>query len=85
MRQGAKNLDLNAIMQNVDSEQFSFESFKSVYDTDPRLKALVKNFDKTGIEPKTQNELASTANPKPDTGSDSVSAMAKRAVDLKDL
>jgi len=73
-------------MQNVGSEQFSFESFKSVYDTDTRVKALVKNFDKTGVEPKTQNEIEGSANPDPDTSdSDKVGQMAKRAVDLKDL
>ena len=85
MRQGAKNLDFNALMQNVGSEQFSFESFKSVYDTDPRVKALVKNFDKTGVEPKTQTEIEGPATPEPEGNADTVNTMAKRAVDLKDL
>lgn len=86
MRQGAKNLDLNKLMQNVGSEQFDYDTFKNAYDTDPRIKAMVKNFDKVGIEPKTQNELSpepSTNNNAP--GGDAVGQMAKRATDLGDL
>ena len=71
-------------MQNVGSEQFDFETFKAAYDTDPRVKAMVKNFDKDGIEPKTQKEreagIASTG----DDGSDTVGQMAQRATDLGD-
>lgn len=73
-------------MQNVDAEQFSFESFKAAYDTDPRIKPLIKNFDRSGIEPATQNELeggddddAAVAS---DGDGDTVGQMAQRATDL---
>ena len=73
-------------MQNVGSEQFDFGTFKSAYDTDPRVKAMVKNFDKVGIEVKTQQELEG-GDDLPATGDDtgtSVSQMAKSATDLSD-
>lgn len=88
MRQGAKNLDLNMLMQNVGAEQFDFGTFKAAYDTDARVKALVKNFNKEGVEPKTQKELEGgddDINSGADSGKDTVGQMASRAVDLKDL
>lgn len=72
-------------MQNVGSEQFDFETFKSAYDTDPRVKSMVKNFDKNGIEPKTQNELQGSDDvPTTNTGGQTVGQMAKSATDLGD-
>ena len=72
-------------MQNGGAPQFDFGTFKAAYDTDPRVKAMIKNFDKLGIEPKTKNMLD---NPKMgdtgDAGGDSVGAMAKRATDVGD-
>ena len=73
-------------MQNVGAPQFDFGTFKAAYDTDPRVKAMIKNFDKVGIEPKTKNTLD---NPKQGddvgaAGGDSVSSMAKRATDVGD-
>jgi len=77
------NLDLNKIMQNVDGEQFDYQSFKNIYDTDPRVKALVHNFNEDGIEPKTEkNKDVATQN---NQETDSVEKMAKRATDLNDL
>lgn len=84
-RQGAKNLDLNKLMQNVGAESFDFGTFKAAYDTDPRVKSMVKNFDKRGIEPKTKNELEGGDTAGANAGADSVSTMAKRATDLGDL
>ena len=85
IKSGAKNVDLNKLMQNVGAPQFDFGTFKAAYDTDPRVKAMIKNFDKLGIEPKTKNMLD---NPKMgdtgDAGGDSVGAMAKRATDVGD-
>lgn len=71
-------------MQNVGAESFDFGTFKAAYDTDPRVKAMVKNFSKYGIEPKTKNELDSGAVSSTSDGG-GVDAMAKRATDLTDL
>ena len=43
-------------MQNTGRNQFSFELFKAAYDSDPRIQAIVKNFDKEKIELK-QSEV----------------------------
>lgn len=73
-------------MQNVGAEQFDFGTFKAAYDTDARVKTMVKNFSKYGIEPKTKNELDNGDEISADSGSDNtVSNMAKSATDLKDL
>lgn len=85
IKKGAKNLDLNKLMQNVGSESFDFGTFKAAYDTDPRIKSMIKNFDKRGIEPKTKNELEGGDTASSAGGSNSVSTMAKRATDLGDL
>ena len=85
-KSGAKNLDLNKLMQNVGAESFDFGTFKAAYDTDPRVKAMVKNFDKRGIEPMTKNEIDSgNASAGASGGADTVGSMAKRATDLGDL
>lgn len=79
-----KNLDLNRIMQNMGGEAFAYDSFKSAYDSDPQVKDLVEKFDEDGITLKTQESSpeigASNAG-----GDNTVSQMAKRATDLKDL
>lgn len=71
-------------MQNVGAEQFDFGTFKAAYDTDPRVKTMVKNFDKVGIEPKTKNELDDGSTDAGSQGGDTVSQMAQRATDLGD-
>ena len=43
-------------MQSTGRNQFSFELFKVAYDSDPRIQAIVKNFDKEKIELK-QSEV----------------------------
>ena len=85
IKSGAKNLDLNKLMQNVGAESFDFGTFKAAYDTDPRIKSMVKNFDKRGIEPKTKNELEGGDTATATGGADTVGSMAKRATDLGDL
>ena len=85
MKQGAKNLNLNKLMSNVGNPQFDFGTFKAAYDTDPRIKTMVKNFDKIGIEVKTQNELEGEPTSTAPASGDKVGQMAKNAVDLKDL
>lgn len=85
IKSGAKNLDLNKLMQNVGAESFDFGTFKAAYDTDPRVKAMIKNFDKRGIEPNTKNELDDGTGGSSAPGRDTVGSMAKRATDLGDL
>jgi len=68
-------------MQNVGGEQFDYGTFKAAYDTDERVKAMVKDFSKYGIEPKTkvggEDETPSSTG----DGS-SVDQMAKSATDV---
>jgi hypothetical protein len=81
IKQGALNLDLNKLMQNVGGEQFDFGTFKAAYDTDPRVKTMVKNFSAAGVEPKTkENEKDEPQVNEP--GGDTVASMAKSATDL---
>ena len=72
-------------MQNVGAEQFDYGTFKAAYDTDPRVKTMIKNFDQVGIEPKTAKELEAGDDPSSNGDGDTVSQMAKRATDLSDL
>jgi hypothetical protein len=60
------------------SEQFDYETFKLAYDSDPRIKPLVKNFDQEGITLATDAE-AESAPQQQTTSKNSVSQMAKRA------
>ena len=83
IKQGAKNLDLNKIMQNVGGEQFDYGTFKAAYDTDPRVKTMVKNFNSDGVEPKTKKDTETGA-PQQDAQGDSVGQMAKSATNLGD-
>lgn len=69
-------------MSNAEANQFSFDTFKAAYDTDPRVQNLVTNFDKDKIDLK-NSEVDDLA--KPQGGSDTVGDMAKSAVDLNDL
>ena len=81
IRSGARNLDLNKLMQNVGAEQFDYGTFKAVYDTDPRIKSMIQNFSEKGIEPKTKQQTTNT--PQGDTtGNNTVASMAKSATDV---
>ena len=67
-------------MRSSGIEQFSYDSFKAAYDSDPRVKALVKNFDQKGVTLATDEE---SNLPQQDAkGDNTVSNMAKRATDL---
>lgn len=74
-------------MQNQGKGQFTFDVFKAAYDSDPRLKALVTNFDKEKIELK-QSEMddvdAAATDGAAATAADAnaVSNMAKSATDV---
>lgn len=85
IRQGALNLDLNKLMQNVGGEQFDFGTFKAAYDTDPRVKTMVKDFNDIGITPKTAKEPEASSQADAPEGGDTVAQMAKNATDLSDL
>lgn len=84
IKQGAKNLDLNKLMQNVGGEQFDYGTFKAAYDTDSRVKTMVNNFSEAGIEPKTKETASTSDTPQQDAEGDKVSQMAKSATDLGD-
>ena len=83
IKQGAKNLNLNKIMQNVGGEQFDYGTFKAAYDTDPRIKTMVKNFNSDGVEPKTKQDTE-TGMAQQDAQGKTVGQMAKSATDLGD-
>jgi hypothetical protein len=67
-------------MQNTGSQQFNYDSFKAAYDSDPKIKAIIKDFDQNTITLKTSEmDDLTTSDPK---SKNKVSQMAKRAVDL---
>lgn len=80
VKQGSINIDLNKVMQNLGGEAFSYESFKNAFDSDPRVKEMVKNFSEAGIELKTKEDTGSSMGGA--QGADTVSKMAQRATDL---
>ena len=69
-------------MQNVGAGHFNFELFKSAYDSNPRIKNIVVNFDQDTIYLK-QKETDDLPATEPDAGQ-TVPNMAKRATDLGD-
>jgi len=83
IKEGSMNLDLNKIMQNMGGEAFSYQSFKTAYDTDPRVKEMVKNFSEAGIDLKTKEDADNAATTSAD-GGNTVSQMAKSATNLGD-
>ena len=70
-------------MRNMGNQQFDYETFKAAYDSDNTIKSIVKDFDKETITLKTSevDDLKTTKHKKKNT----VSNMAKKAVDLKGL
>ena len=72
-------------MQNVGAEQFDYGTFKAAYDTDARVKSMIKNFSQYGIEPKTKNELQGEEEQTNTSGTGAVDRLAKRDTDLSDL
>ena len=67
-------------MKNAGREQFDYRSFKAAYDSDERLKSMIKNFNQDGITLKTDTDAdTDTEAPQQDLGNKSVSKMAKRA------
>lgn len=70
-------------MKNMGSEQFNYESFKLAYDSDPRIKPLVKNFDQEGITLATDVEAEVATQQQGTRSGNSVSQMAKRATSAR--
>ena len=71
---------LDKFMANSDRQQFDFETFKAAFDSDPRLKNVVTNFDQDKVEFK-QSEVDDLGAVDAPTG-DVVGDMAARATDL---
>jgi hypothetical protein len=74
---------LDKYMRNQGKGNFNYESFKAMYDADPRLQQLVTNFDKEKIEFK-QSEVDDVAKlpGNPGAKGDTVGGMASNATDL---
>lgn len=72
---------LDSLMRKMGHGEFTFDVFKAAYDADPKLKELVKNFDKDKIQLKS-SEVDDL--PAQDDGGDdnTVANMAKSANDL---
>ena len=70
-------------MRNVGNQQFDYDTFKNAFDSDNKIKSLVKDFDKDSITLKTSemDDLKLTKRKKKNT----VSQISKRTVDLKGL
>tara|TARA_B100000927_G_scaffold42128_1_gene30015 strand:+ start:591 stop:875 length:285 start_codon:yes stop_codon:yes gene_type:complete len=70
---------LNNIMKNMKAPQFDYDGFKVLYDTNPDLQPLVKNFDQDGVELSTKSTASGddATVPQDDTGA--VDKMAQRA------
>ncbi len=72
---------LNQIMTNMDLQQFDYDGFKQIYDANPDVQKLVKNFDDKGVTLTTKQEadseepMTKTTDPTDAT----VDQMAKRA------
>ena len=67
-------------MKNLRMPQFTYDTFKSAYDSDQKIQGLVNNFNERGVffDKKTDSGAANS-------GDDKVSQMAKSATDLSDL
>ncbi len=71
---------LDKFMKYQDNPQFDYETFKVLYDINPQLQKLIRNFDQEKIElavDATDNLSAPQA-----SGTDTVGQMAQRATDL---
>ena len=69
-------------MQNVGKSQFSYDVFLSAYNSDPIIKAMIKNFDKEKLTFKSSEMDDIPQDAKEPTADKTVSSMAKRATDL---
>lgn len=70
-------------MKNMGSEQFTYDTFKLAYDSDPRIKPLIKNFDQQGITLATEMEAEPDSATQATSSETAVSKMAKRATSAR--
>lgn len=70
---------LDQIMQNIGGESFNYEGFKNLYDTEPGIKEIVKDFNEDGITIATQEGTPDDTPAGDDNGEANVTAAAKRA------
>lgn len=66
-------------MQNVGDEEFTYDSFKQAYDSDPLTQGLTQRFDQNGVELKTKVTNTDTAPSDADPERSSVAQAARRA------
>jgi len=83
IKKDSVNIDLNKVMENMGGEAFVYDTFKVAYDSDPRIKEMVKNFSGDGIELKTKEDADASGTTSAD-GGDTVAAMAKSATNVGD-
>lgn len=77
---------LNQYLENVGRPQFNYDVLKSAYDSDPRIQAIVKDFDQETITLKSdETDDLDVDNNAADSNGKTVTQMAKSAVDLNDL
>ena len=76
---------LDKFMQNQGRGNFNYETFKVMYDSDPKLQQLIKNFDKEKIELK-QDETDDVENlpGNPGAPDQGITPAANNATDLGD-
>jgi gas vesicle protein len=74
---------LDSYMQNIGEKQFSYDTFKAAYDTDPRIQELVTDFNDETISLK-DSEMDDIKR-KRKKSTDDVSKMAKRATKVGDI
>ena len=75
---------LDKYMRNQGKGNFDYESFKAMYDADPKIQQLVTNFDQDKIEFKQSevDDVAGAVPGNPGRPSDTVGNMAKNATDV---
>ena len=74
---------LNKIMLNLGVQQFTYDTLRAAYDTDTKVADMIKDFTHDSVTLKTSE--ADNLEPKKQRRKDTVSSMAKKAVDLKGL
>ena len=86
-KEGYKTVDLNDYMENAGGEAFDYGTFTAAYETDPRVKTMVANFDKDGIEAKTEKKTkdAGADAAAQDQGGEDVEDLAQQATDIQSL
>lgn len=73
---------LNAVLKSSGFDlAVDYETFKSMYDSNPTLQNIVKNFDQTGIELSVPGQETPAGEPSTQDSEEVVAKMASSAVD----